>query len=578
MSHKPAADLLVETLQAAGVKRIYGITGDSANYITDAVTRSTIRFVHTRHEEVAAFAACAEATATGQLTVCMGSCGPGSLHLVNGLYEAHRNGVPVLALVTEIHRSQIGTRFVQEIDTRNIFTGCSHYCEYIRSADMLPHILGIAMQTAISRKGVAVVIITGEVGAELIDKDIRPSYLPFYTHPIIRPSDAEIARLAEVLTESPRVAIYGGAGCIEAEWQVKELARKIKAPLLWTYRAKEALDFDNPYPTGMAGILGTSAADYAMHNCDTLLLLGCGYAFTSSYPDDVRIVQIDIAGENLSRRHNIEMGLVGDIGATLDELLPLLSEVDDAHFAEECAAKFAKAQRHLAKIAEQKPTSKRAIYPEHLTSVLNRKIAPDAWVTADMGTSWAFAGRYMESMGARRFCCSSLHGTMAAAMPFTIGLTIAQPDRQVIGLCGDGGLSMLLGDLLTIKQEKLKPKLFIFNNSSLDFVSMEMKADGLLDSYTYLENPNFADVAQSMGIRGIRVERAADLEQAIDEALAYDGAVVVDVVVDGLSMLMPPKITADMVGKYSHYVAKMVITGNAEELLEEALTNLRIEV
>lgn len=577
MSQKPAADLLVETLQTAGVERLYGITGDSANYITDAISRSNIKFIHTRHEEVAAFAAAADATATGKLSACIGSCGPGSLHLVNGLYEAHRNGVPVLAIATEIHQTQIGTRFIQEIDTRNVFLGCSYYCEYVRTAQMLPHILGIAMQTAVSRGGVAVVIITAEVSSALIDNDIRASYLPFYNHPVIRPSEAEIAQIANTLIQSRKVAIYGGAGCIGAQEQVWELAQKIKAPVIWTYRAKEALDFRNPYPVGMAGILGTSAADYAMHNCDTLLLLGCGFAFTDNYPEHVKILQIDIRGDNLSRRHNISQGYVGDIKHTLAALLPYLVEKDDSIFAEQCVKLYNKAQKHLLKIAEQSPESTRAIYPEHLTELLNRKIDTDAWVTADVGTPWAFTGRYIESMGARRLCCSSLHGTMAAAMPFSIGLSLAAPDKQIITLCGDGGLSMLLGDLLTIKQEKIKPKIFIYNNSSLDFVSMEMKADGLLDSYTSLENPNFAQVAQAMGLKGIRVERVAELDKAIDQALAYDGAVVVDVVVDGLSMLMPPEITASMAEKYSHYVFKMMRKGDTEKLLQEALTNLRIE-
>lgn len=575
MGHQKAADLLVKTLEEVGVKHLYGITGDSANFITDAISRSTIRFIHTRHEEAAALAAAAESTATGKLSVCMGSCGPGSLHLVNGLYEANRNGVPLLAIVTEIHTSQIGTRFIQEIDTRNVFQGCSQYCEYARSAEQLPHILGIAMQTAISRKGVGVVIITGEVSSELIENEITPSYLPFYTQERVTPSEEEMDKLVEILNTSPNLTIYGGAGCSGAEREVKKLSALLHAPLLWTYRSKELFDYDNPHPVGMAGILGNSAADYALHHCDTLLLLGCGFAFTALYPDNVRIVQVDIAGDNLSRRHNLSLGLVGDIRSTVFALLQKLEQRSDTSFADTCVRKYRKAQEHLMKLTKQDVDSKHPIYPENLMALLNRKIATDAWITADIGTPWAFAGRYMESLGERRFCCSSLHGTMAAAMPFTIGLTLAAPEKQVVALCGDGGLSMLLGDLLTIKQEKLKPKLFVFNNSSLDFVAMEMKADGLLDSYTYLENPNFANVAEAMGIKGIRVNSVWELEAAVDEALGYDGAVLVDVVVDGLSMLVPPKITVEMVEKYSHYISKMVFTGKTEELLVEALTNLR---
>lgn len=578
MEHQTVADLLVATLHKAGVERVYGITGDSANFITDSISKSSIRFVHVRHEEVAAFAAASEAAATDSLTVCMGSCGPGSLHLVNGLYEAHRNGVPVLAIATEIHKSQIGTRFVQEIDTREVFRGCSYFCEYVRSADQLPRIMGIAMQTAISKGGVAVVIITGEVSSEHIDKDLKPEYVPFYTEQIVHPSDNEMELLAYTLNQTQRVTIYGGWGCRGAESEVRELSKLLKAPLMWTYRAKEVLDYDNPYGVGMAGIVGTSAGDYAMNHCETLLLLGCGFAFNNMYPENAQIIQIDIAGENLARRHNISLGLVGDIKETVKLLLPMLKEQTDSEFADLCVKKYVESRQHLHNLTIQKPTSKSAIYPEHLMHMLNQKLSHEAWISADMGTSWAFMGRYIDSMGGRRFFTSSLHGTMATAMPFTIGMTLADPRKQVVAICGDGGLSMLMGDLLTLKQEHLKPKLFILNNSSLDFVSMEMKADGLLDSFTKLENPNFAAVAEAIGIKGIRVERVSDLEVAIDEALLFDGAVLVDVVVDALSMLMPPKITASMVGKYSHYVSKMVCSGNSEALLEEALVNLRTKI
>lgn len=574
--HK-VADLLVKTLQQAGVKRIYGITGDSANFITDAISRSGIRFIHTRHEEVAALAAGAEALATGKLTACIGSCGPGSLHLINGLYEAHRNSAPVLAIATEIHKSQIGTRFVQEIDTRTVFRGCSHFCEYARTAEELPRMLGIAMQTAISKGGVSVLILTSEVSSAELENIPNPPYLPFYNHPVIHPAESEIAQLADELNSAKKITIYGGAGCAGAAKEVKELSMKLKAPLMWTYRAIEHLDWENPYPAGMAGILGTSAGDYALNHCDTLLLLGCGFAFTSMYPNGVKIIQIDLNGENLSRRHNISLGFVGDIKETLQVLLPLLQEKQEAEFANVCTAKYKKAQKHLLAIASQDEASKETIYPEHLTAVLNRKLPKDAWVASDIGTSWAFAGRYLESQGGRRFFSSSLHGTMAAAMPFSIGLSLANPQKQVVALCGDGGLTMLMGDLLTLKQEKVKPKLFVYNNSSLNFVAQEMKADGLPPAYTQLENPNFSVVARSMGLKGIRVEKVSELEKAIEEALESDEAVLVDIVVNPLCMLIPPHITVGMAEKYSHYVARMVKDRNTEQLLQEALVNLRMK-
>lgn len=572
---KLIADLLVETLGKTGIRNIYAITGDSANHITDSISRSVIRFVHTRHEESAAFAAAAEAAATGRLAVCMGSCGPGSLHLVNGLYEAQRNGVPVLAIATEIHRSQIGTRFIQEIDTREVFRGCSHFCEYIRSADQLPRLMGIAMQTAISRRGVAVIIITAEVSStEISDDTVR--YTPFYPTPIVRPSNDELGQIASQINSASKVTIFSGAGSAGATDKVKALSEKIKAPLAWTVRAKEGHDFETPYPAGITGYLGTSAGDYATHNCDLLLLLGCGFAFDNMYPDNIPIIQIDISGENLARRHNITSGYVGDIGATLELLLPLVDERSDSSFAQECADRYAQAREHLSSLTIQSADSSHKIYPEHLTSTLNNKIDPQAWITADVGTPWAFMARYIDSKGGRRIFSSSLHGTMAAALPFTIGLSLADPTKQIVALCGDGGLTMLFGELLTVVQEKLKPKIIVYNNSRLDFVSMEMKADGMLDSFTDLTETNFAAIATAIGIKGIRVERSGDLEAAIDMAMKYDGAVLVDVVVDPDSMIIPPRITAQMVGQYAHYVSKMVRNSRAEEALKEAIINLRL--
>lgn len=572
---KYAADLLVETLAAAGVERIYGITGDSANHITDAVERSAIRFVHTRHEEVAAMAAGAEAAATGKLAVCLGSCGPGSLHLVNGLYDAHRNGSPVLALATEIPLGEIGTRYVQEIDTHNLFAGCSHYCASVQTVEQLPRILGIAMQTAISRGGVAVVIISGTISSEKIEAHIKPSFLPHYTRPRITPSAEEIALLADSLNSGGKITIYGGYGCRDAERQVAKLSEKIKAPVAWSARAIDILDHSMPYSAGMMGILGTSAGAFAVGHCDTLLVLGSGYAFSSSYPDKARIIQIDISGENLSRRHDTALGFVGDVAPTLDELLPLIRTRNDMNFAMETSEIYRIARGHLLRLTLQPLDSHRATYPERLTAMLDERISPTAWVTSDMGTPWAFATRYMTSAGSRRFYTSSLHGTMGAAMPAAIGLSAAMPEVQVVALCGDGGLSMSLGDLITVREEGLRPKIFVYNNSRLDFVAMEMKADGLLDSKTELGHTSYADIAAAIGLHSIRVERTADLAAAIDEAFAYDGAVVVDVVVDGDSMLIPPQITSEMVGKFSLYAAKMVMHSRSEELLAEAMVNLR---
>ena len=513
------AKQLVETLEKANVERIYGITGDSANFITNAISKSKIRFVHTRHEESAAIAAGAEAAATGKLATCIGSCGPGSLHLVNGLYEANRNSVPVLAIATEIHRSQIGTRYVQEIETRNLFLGCSVFCEYVRSADQLPRILGIAMQTAISRKGVSVLILPSEVTVEQVeDKEIK--YLPFYPDPVITPSHEELKLIADYINSVKKVAIFAGFGCRGGERLVKEFSKKIKAPIAWSSIGKELFDSDSPYPVGMNGMLGNSAAVYTLHNADLLLVLGCGFAFPDGYPDNVPIVQIDIAGENLSRRHNITLGVVGDIGNTIEALFALVKEKADSSFADKCVGKYNVALERLHKLTIQSEDSEHKIFPENLANAICSKAPHDAWFTADMGTPWAFTARYVKSFGKRRFFTSSLHGTMAAALPTTIGLKTTNPDKPVIAMCGDGGISMLMGELLTVVQEKLNPKIFVFNNSCLDFVAMEMKGDGLLPSLTNLVNPDVDAVAQSIGIKGFRGDKVSQLIPAIEEAMA----------------------------------------------------------
>ena len=566
--------LLVKTLEQAGVRNIYGITGDSANHITDEIAKSdSLRFIHVRHEESAGMAAAAEALATNKLAVCMGSCGPGSLHLLNGLYEAQRNGTPVLAIVTEIHRSQIGTQFIQEIDTQSLFKSCSHFCQYVRSGDSFARLLGIAMQTAIARGGVAVLIMTAEVSIEQVEEQVE--YLPIYTKPIIRPSDDELRALATELNEAENVLIFAGSGSNGAPNQVKALSSKLSAPLMWTCRSAQSMDYDNPYPIGMAGILGTSASDYALHNCDVVLLLGCGFAFGQIYPENIKIIQVDINAENLGRRHALHMGLCGDIAPTIDALLPLVRQKDEDTFANSCVERYRTALAHLFNLSRQSSDSIHKIRPEALTEAINLSASNDALITADIGTPWAFMSRYMESHGKRQFFASSLHGTMAAAIPTAIGLCLAEPDRQVVALCGDGGVQMLMGELVTLKQEGLKPKIFIYNNSSLNFVAMEMKADGLLDSYTYLQNPNFAQLANSIGLRGISVQHPSELESAIDDAMSYDGAVVVDVVVDERVMLVPPKVTATMVGKYSHYVAKMIRDGHTEEAMAEVMTAIR---
>ncbi len=566
------AKMLVETLIAAGVDQIHGLVGDSANAIANEIREhDAIRWLHYRHEEAAAFAAGAEAQLTGKLAVCIGSCGPGNMHLINGLYDAHRSYAPVLAIATHIPSTEIGTAYFQETDPKQLFKDCSHYCELISSGEQMPRVLQIAMQHAVGRGGVAVIVLSGDVALEEVEEAaLRHNLLT--QQPVIRPSDDEITSLASLINDHNKVTVFCGSGCRHAHDQVVELCRKIKAPTVYALRGKEYVEYDNPYHVGLTGLIGYRSGYIAMERSDLVLLLGTDFPYKDFYPKDATIVQLDIRPENLGRRAAINIGLVGDVRETLKVLLPQVDEKNDPSHLEYCLHVYKNIRAQLdAKAAPDRDGS--ILFPEYVAAELSRQATDDAIFTCDVGTPTVWAARYLEMKKGRRLLGSFNHGSMANAMPQAIGAQFTYPDRQVISLSGDGGFSMLMGDLLTIRQYKLPVKIVIFNNGILGFVALEMKVQGYPPFVTDLDNPDFAAMAEAIGIRGIAVRTPDALPAAIAEALAHDGPVVLDMYTNPSELSMPPAIDLKEAKGFSLYMWRQILDGNIGEVVETVKTN-----
>ncbi|MBO9602803.1 MAG: ubiquinone-dependent pyruvate dehydrogenase [Novosphingobium sp.] len=556
------AEVIVETLEAAGVRRCYGIPGDTLNHITDAIRASGIRWVHVRHEEAGGFAAGADAMLTGELAACAGSCGPGSLHFINGLFESHRNRAPVILIASQIIRDELGFDFPQEVDFKAIYKSCSVFCEEIRTPAQARRMTAMAAQAALARRGVAVLIVPADVSSAKAPDE--PHFAVHRAEPAVVPSEAELARLAAALNEGGRVAIYGGSGCEHAHDAVVALAARLHAPVAHTSRAKDFLEHGNPYDVGMTGIFGNEAGYRALLECDTLLLLGCDFAWRQFYPEKARILQIDIDGTHLGRRHPVGIGLVGGIGPTLAALLPRIRQRENDGFLTECLARRRKSEIEQGKHATVGKGG--AIHPQYLAETISRHADDDAIFTADGGSPMVWCLRHIVSTGRNRTIVSLSHGTMANAMPQALGAKAAFPERQAIALSGDGGLAMMLGDLLTAVQEKLPIKVAVFNNGALDFVEIEQKVEGLLEAYTDLVNPDFAGVAEAMGFRGWRIERAEELDAAVRQWLAAPGPALLDVVTDRFELVMPPKVEPGQVAGMALYSAKALLGGRGKDV------------
>jgi len=573
MNNKKVADVLVDTLVAAGVKNIYGLAGDSLNGITDSIrTRDNIRWIPVRHEETAAFAAGAEAHLTGHLAVCAGSCGPGNLHLINGLYDCHRSRVPVVAIAAHIPSNEIGSNYFQETRPESLFRECSHYCELISQAEQMPRVLEIAMQTAISRRGVAVVVLPGNVGfREALNLTHRLKFPE--PQPTVRPSEEEIIRLSSVLNQSRKVTIFGGAGCAGAHDELMKVAGLLKAPIVHALRGKEFIEYDNPYDVGMTGLLGFSSGYHAMMNCDTLLMLGTDFPYQQFYPEKATIIQVDIRGEQIGRRTKVDLGLVGDVKATLQALLPVLEQKTDSAHLDISIEHYRTARKGLDDLATGSPGVK-PIHPQYVARMLDEVAASDAIFSCDVGTPVIWAARYLTMNGKRRLLGSFSHGSMANALPQAIGAQVSHPNRQVVTFSGDGGIAMLLGDLLTLRQLRLPVKIVVFNNGSLGFVELEMKAAGILDFATDLYNPDFAKIAEAADVLGLKAETPEQVRPMLVEALQHDGPALVEVVVNRQELSMPPTIQVDQMMGFSLYMIKAVLDGRGTEILDLAKTNL----
>jgi pyruvate dehydrogenase (quinone) len=571
MAHT-AADYMAAALAQAGVKRIYGVVGDSLNGFTDALRRlKTIEWVHMRHEEGAAFAAGAEAHLTGELAVCAGSCGPGNLHLINGLFDCHRSGVPVLAIAAHIPSTEIGIDYFQATHPENLFKECSHYVELVSSPDLLPQILTRAMRVAVAKRGVAVVVISGDVALKPVSAKVPAWLVP--EKPVQRPSDGEIGRLASMLNQASRVTLMCGAGCAGARAEVIELARLLKAPIVHSLRGKEHIEYDNPYDVGMTGLVGFASGYAVMKNCDTLLLLGTDFPYRQFYPTGAHIAQIDLRPEALGNRCPLELGLLGDVKATLELLIPTLVEKTDSAHLDDALADYKKARHDLDALAESSPNSN-VIHPQYVTRLVSELAADDAVFTCDVGTPVAWAARYLKLNGKRRLVGSFNHGSMANAMLHAIGAQAAFPKRQVISMSGDGGFTMMMGDFITLTQIGLPVKVILLNNGTLGFVELEMKASGFVDVGCDLKNPNFAAMAEAMGIKGIRVEKPQDLKTALSAALSHDGPALVDVVSARQELVMPPKTTLDEAHHFGMFTMTAIMDGRARELIDLAKVNL----
>ncbi len=573
MSKKTIAALLVDTLVLAGVKRVYGVAGDSLNGITDSIRqRADIGWVSVRHEETAAFAAGAEAHLTGHLAACAGSCGPGNLHLINGLYDAHRSRVPVLAVAAHIPSREIGSGYFQETHPEHLFRECTHYCELVSHPEQMPRILEIAVQTAISRRGVSVVILPGDVALQPAVAD-EPRLRFATPTPSVRPSDDEIDRLAEVLNRARKITVLGGAGCAGAHAELIATAAKLKAPIVHAMRGKEFIEYDNPYDVGMTGLLGFSSGYHAIMNCDVLLMLGTDFPYQQFYPDNATIVQIDIRGEQIGRRTKVDVGLVGDVKTTLLALSSKLTQKSDDRHLNDARQHYESARKGLDDLASGEPGQK-PIHPQYVAKVLDECAAEDAIFSCDVGTPTIWAARYLTMNGKRRLLGSFTHGSMASALPQAIGAQASHPHRQIITLSGDGGLAMLLGDLLSLRQLELPVKLVVFKNNSLGFVELEMKATGFLDFATDLRNPDFAKIAEAAGLLGLTAEMPEQVRPMLVEALNHDGPALVEVLVNRQELAMPPSIKMDQMIGFSLYMIKAVLNGRGDEIIDLAKTNM----
>jgi len=568
------ADQLVTMLVNAGIKRIYAVTGDSLNEVNDAVRREgSIQWIHVRHEEAGAYAAGAEAQVTGTLACCAGSSGPGHVHLINGLYDAHRSGAPVIAIASTIPSFEYGTEYFQETSTIKLFEDCSYYNQVATTPKQLPRMVQAGIQAALHRKGVAVIGLPGDLTA-MDSVEITTSTQNFNPVPVIVPSNDDLQKLAALLDQHKKITIFCGIGAADAHDEVVALSQKLHATVGYSFRGKMEIQYDNPNEVGMTGLLGLPSAYHSMHESDLLILLGTDFPYTPFMPTHCKIVQLDIKPERIGRRAKVEVGLCGSVKDTLAALLPLLKQHTDDSFLKDQLDFYAHVKKNM-QIYVEDTGKKEKIHPEYIATLINELATDDAIFTVDTGMSCVWGARYINATGKRRMIGSFNHGSMANAMPQAIGAALAMPGRQVIALCGDGGLSMLLGDLATITQYNLPVKIIVFNNRSLGMVKLEMEVAGLPDWQTDMHNPDFAMVATAMGIKGITVKDPDEAKRALREALMFNGPVLVNVFTDPNALAMPPKVELGQVKGMALSMTKLMLNGRLDEVLETVKANYK---
>lgn len=561
---KRVADILIDVLSEAGAKHCYGVVGDTLNYVTEAIHHSDMEWIHVRHEEAGAFAAGAEAFVSDRLTVCAGSCGPGSLHFINGIYEAQRNGAPVVLIASQLATETLGSDFPQEVDFVSVYQSCSVFCQQVINPHSARRIFTEAAQAAINQRGVAVIILPIDISkAEVEDIAV---YQPQQSPSALMPNLDELKQLATQIENGTKIGIYAGIGCRYAHDELVQLAEILQAPIAHTSRAKDFIEYDNPYNVGMTGMFGTKGGFEMIKSCDTLLLLGCGFAWSQFYPDNAKIIQIDHDATRIGLRHPVNFAVVADVKATLQALIPLLRPRQDHQFLDKYVELYRKA---VAKLDKKMVVSKDSlIHPQYLVDLLDRYATEDAIFTADVGSAMVWLSRHIHVNGKRRTMSSLKHGSMANAMPQALGLQKAYPSRQVISISGDGGLSMLLGDLLTAVQEQLPIKVVVLNNHSLNFVELEQKGEGLVERYTDLSNPNFAKLGESIGFYGKKVTNADELEQAVQTFLSHSGPAILDVHTSSNELIMPPVVTFEEVKGMALYSAKATLEGKGHDFVD----------
>ncbi len=566
------AEVLVQTLALSGVKRVYGLPGDSLNGVTDSIRKHPdLEWIHVRHEEAAAFAAGADAHLTNRLAVCAGSCGPGNLHFINGLYDCHRSRVPVLAIASQIPSQELGTTYFQETSPEQVFKDCSHYCGVVGEPDQMPRILAIAMRTAIAKRGVAVIVLSGNISAKSCPSPAAP--LGFLSNDSgTLPPEHDLVSAASLLNAAKRVTILAGAGCEGSHAELMRIAERLQAPIVHAYRGKEFVEYDNPYDVGMTGLLGFSSGYRAMMHCDALLALGTDFPYPQFYPEKAKKIQVDVRGEQIGRRTVVDVGLIGSVKETVTGLLPRLKKKDSTHLKHSV-----KHYRDTRKELDELATGKRGsspLHPEYVARVIDEIADEDAVFTVDVGTPCIWAARYLHFNGKRRLIGSWSHGSMAGALPQALGAQAAFPRRQVISLSGDGGLAMGMGELLTAVQNHLPVKIVVFNNGALAFVELEMMSAGIMPFGTGLKNPEFSKVAEACGLLGVRVSKPEELKPALQRAFRYSGPALVEVMVHRRELSMPPTITAQQAEGFTLYMSTCVLNGRGDALVDLAKTNL----